>query len=88
MNPLLSVPSCVPVNWKFLAWAIVSTAPERSVAHFDAGRYAAWIHVITGTKMFFIRDDVDHNTTPSEPCTREPTKYKWTAVVLRAGHKL
>jgi hypothetical protein len=82
-----TVHSQTPIDWSFMAWALVTTAPAMSQTHIDAGRFAAWIHVLTGTKIFFIRNDEGAGT-PGEPCTTDPMNHAWVPVVLRSGHKL
>jgi hypothetical protein len=86
MEDLLPINTHAPVNWNFMNWAIVTTAPARSVAHFDAGRCATWLEVVTGTKAFWIRRGTANAIT--EPCATDPTKYEWFPVVLQAGHML
>jgi hypothetical protein len=87
IDQALSIPSRTPVDWKFLSWAAVSTAPAKSEARFDGGQHATWIQVLTGTQVVFIRDDEGYNT-PSQSFTPAALENKWNSIVLQPGHML
>jgi hypothetical protein len=75
------------IDWSFVGQAMVSTAPARSFPHVEPGGYALWMEIIVGCMIFFLRKDVDDETT-GDPCTREILNHGWTPVVLRTGHRM
>ena len=79
----------MPIPTASLNWDLVTTAPAMSPVHVDAGKFATFIWVHTGTKLWFIRDTPSGGTSFDKPVNEtNPLKHQWTGVLLKPGHSL
>jgi hypothetical protein len=50
-----------------------------SLAHQDAGKFATWIKVVSGAKLWFMLDrDAADNEVPGNLMDIDYSAYKWT----------
>ncbi|KAF8574752.1 hypothetical protein K439DRAFT_1624097 [Ramaria rubella] len=72
-----------------LSWGLVATVPAMSPVHRDAGKFAMWIQVVSGTKLWSLLEDGASNPRPSDALVDiGPKDFQWTGLVLRPGHIL
>ncbi|KAF8581052.1 hypothetical protein K439DRAFT_1619362 [Ramaria rubella] len=72
-----------------LSWGLVATIPAMSPVHRDAGKFAMWIQVVSGTKLWGLLEDSASSPRPSDALVDiNPKDFRWTALVLCPGHIL
>ncbi|KAF8582109.1 hypothetical protein K439DRAFT_1618502 [Ramaria rubella] len=72
-----------------LSWGLVATVPAMSPVHRDAGKFAMWIQVVSGTKLWSLLEDGASSPRPSDALVDiDPKDFQWTGLVLRPGHIL
>lgn len=70
-----------------LTWATVATPPSYSPLHRDAGKFATYVRIRTGYKIWFIR--VDDGTYLDEKFPDVDLRtQRWESVLLGPGHGL
>ncbi|KAF8575385.1 hypothetical protein K439DRAFT_1623621 [Ramaria rubella] len=78
-----------PFPSESLSWGLVATVPAMSPTHRDAGKFATYIKVISGTKLWSLLDDGPSSSPPPNVLVEiDEKKYQWTGLVLRPGHVL
>jgi hypothetical protein len=76
-----------PFPMESLHWALVATVPAMSPIHFDAGKFCTIVEVITGYKLWLVRDTTGP-TAPEDLSECDIESLKWVGIVLGPGHKL
>ncbi|KAF8574297.1 hypothetical protein K439DRAFT_1236032, partial [Ramaria rubella] len=72
-----------------LSWGLVATIPAMSPVHRDVGKFATWIQVVSGTKLWSLLEDGASSPWPSDRLVDiDPKEFRWTGLVLRPGHIL
>ncbi|KAF8584163.1 hypothetical protein K439DRAFT_1616882 [Ramaria rubella] len=72
-----------------LSWGLVATVPAMSPVHRDAGKFAMWIQVVSGTKLWSLLEDGASSPRPSDALVDiDPKDFRWTGLVFRPGHIL
>ncbi|KAF8575368.1 hypothetical protein K439DRAFT_1623638 [Ramaria rubella] len=78
-----------PFPSESLSWGLVATVPAMSPTHRDAGKFAMYIEVISGTKLWSLLDNGPSSSPPPSVLVEiNAKKYRWTGLVLRPGHVL
>jgi hypothetical protein len=66
-------------------WQLLATAPALSHPHIDAGKFATWVHVRRGAKIWAVLD----GPIPAEPLTEmDLAVHKWIPFLLEEGDML
>ncbi|KAF8584125.1 hypothetical protein K439DRAFT_1616915 [Ramaria rubella] len=76
-----------PLPMESLHWALVATMPAMSPIHRDAGKFAMFLRIVAGMKMWLLREPAV-GTPPDHLIDMDPLKFKWTALILEPGHML
>jgi hypothetical protein len=71
-----------------LNWALVATVPAMSTIHRDAGKFATYVQVQSGTKLWLVRDPEESPGLPHKLVETDVKQHKWTGFVLNPGHVL
>ncbi|KAF8576988.1 hypothetical protein K439DRAFT_1622439 [Ramaria rubella] len=72
-----------------LSWGLVATVPAMSPVHRDAGKFATWIQVVSGTKLWSLLEDGASSPWPSDALVNiNPKDFRGTGLVLHPGHIL
>ncbi|KAF8581162.1 hypothetical protein K439DRAFT_1619233 [Ramaria rubella] len=78
-----------PFPSESLSWGLVATVPGMSPTHRDACKFAMYIKVISGTKLWSLLDDGPSSSPlPNVLVEINAKEYQWTGLVLRPGHVL
>ena len=77
-----------PIPIDSLNWALVATVPAMSPVHFDAGKFCTMVHVLTGHKLWLVRDTTGPETPGNLGECANIESLRWIGCVLGPGHKL
>lgn len=67
-----------------LAWGLAATAPSFSRSHVDASGFATYVRVVLGEKIWIV---AVNDALPKKDGW-EDSRFRWQAIVLKAGDDL
>jgi hypothetical protein len=71
-----------------LNWVSVATMPAVSAIHRDGGKFATYVKVQSGTKLWLVRDPDGSPELPHKLVDTDIKQHKWTGIILNPGHML